>query len=298
MKKVAITGGTGVIGEKLSELLTQKGYKVIWISRSKNASNPYPTFTWNELENFLHDVDYIIHLAGAGIADKAWTEERKKIILSSRTETAQLIFDYYKKVNHQLKAFISSSAIGYYGIITSDKIYEEDDAAGNDFLAETCVKWEAVVDQFENLHIRTAKIRTGIVLSTEGGALVEIAKPVKYNIGAALGSGKQYIAWIHVEDLCNMYIHAIENENMKGAYNGVAPEHKTNKDFTKEVAHQLKKLLWLPNVPAFILKLMLGKRAQLVLEGSRVSSSKILKTGFQFKFPSLKEALQNLYSKK
>ena len=195
-------------------------------------------------------------------------------------------------------AFISSSAIGYYGIITSDKIYEEDDTPGNDFLAETCVKWESVVDQFETVKIRTVKIRTGIVLSTDGGALVEIAKPIKYNFGAAIGSGKQYIAWIHVEDLCNMYIHAIENESMHGAFNAVAPQHMTNKDFTKGVAHQLKKILWLPNVPAFVLKLMLGKRAQLVLEGCRVSSSKILKTGFQFKYPLLKEALQNLYSKR
>lgn len=297
MKKVAITGGTGVIGEKLSALLIKKGYEVIWISRSKNSKNPYPTYTWNELENCLNDVDYVIHLAGAGIADKAWTKEQKKIILSSRTETAQQIFDYFKPRNNQLKAFISSSAIGYYGIITSDKIYEEDDTPGNDFLAETCVKWESVVDQFETVKIRTVKIRTGIVLSTDGGALVEIAKPIKYNFGAAIGSGKQYIAWIHVEDLCNMYVHAIENENMHGAFNAVTPEHMTNKDFTKAVAHQLKKILWLPNVPAFVLKLMLGKRAQLVLEGSRVSSSKIIKTGFQFKFPKLREALQELYPK-
>lgn len=298
MKKVAITGGTGVIGEKLSALLVKKGYEVIWISRSKNAQNPYPTFLWTELNTCLKDVDFVIHLAGAGIVDKAWTDERKKTILSSRTDTAQQIFDYCKKENHQLKAFISSSAIGYYGIITSDKIYVEDDAPGNDFLADTCVQWEASVDQFETLDIRTVKIRTGIVLSTDGGALVEIAKPIKYNFGAAIGSGKQFIAWIHVKDLCKMYIHAIENENMHGAFNAVAPEHKSNQEFTKAVAHQLKKILWLPNVPAFVLKLMLGKRAQLVLEGSRVSASKILKSGFQFNYPKLNEALQELYPKK
>ena len=298
MNTIAITGGTGVIGEKLSALLFQKGYKVIWISRTKNPNNPYPTYTWSELNKCLNDVDFVIHLAGAGIADKAWTEERKKIILFSRTETAQKIFDFYQYSNKKLKAFISSSAIGYYGMTTSDKIYEENDALGNDFLAETCVKWEAVVDQFETLNIRTVKIRTGIVLSTDGGALVEIAKPIQYNFGAAIGSGKQFIAWIHIDDLCNMYLSAIENENMHGAFNAVAPEHQTNQEFTKAVAHQLKKLLWLPNVPAFVLKLMLGKRAQLVLEGSRVSSSKILKSGFQFKYQKLKEALQELYPKK
>ena len=298
MNNVAITGGSGVIGQLLSELLTKKGYKVIWISRSKKSSNPFPTFLWSELEDSLLNVDYIIHLAGAGIADKAWTPERKKIILSSRIDTAQQIFEYYQKSNKNLKAFISSSAIGYYGIKTTQKIYEETDQPSNDFLAETCVKWEAIVDQFKTINIRTVKIRTGIVLSTNGGALVEMAKPIKFNFGAVLGSGKQYISWIHIEDLCNIYMQAIENDEMKGAYNGVAPEHKTNKDFTKEVAHQLKKLLWLPNVPAFILKLMLGKRAQLVLEGSRVSCSKIIKTGFQFKFPLLEQALQELYSKK
>ncbi len=295
MAKVVITGGTGLIGQALCKILTEKGYSVSIISRTKKALSKYPVFHKSELSWALQDADYIIHLAGAGIADEAWTKKRKFIILKSRTSIVNKIFRHISQEKNQLKAFISSSAIGYYGMTSTENIYTEDDPPSSDFLGTTCKLWEDVADQFTTLNIRTVKIRTGIVLSKQGGALEKMAKPIKLNIGAALGSGKQYIPWIHIDDLCNMFLQAIENENMNGAYNAVAPEHINNKDFTKAIAEQLNKKIWLPNVPGFLLKLILGSRAQLVLQGSRISSSKIIATGFQFKFATAKAALQNLF---
>ncbi len=295
MAKVLITGGTGLIGQVLCKLLTDKGYEVAIISRTKKTLSKYPVFHKSELSWALQGADYIVHLAGAGIADEAWTEKRKYIILKSRTNIVKKIFSHISQEKNQLKAFISLSVIGYYGMPISDNIFTENDPPCSDFLGTTCKLWEEAADEFISLNIRTVKIRTGIVLSKTGGALEKMSKPIKLGFGAALGNGKQYIPWIHIDDLCNMFLQAIENENMHGAYNAVAPEHINNKNFTKSIAEQLNKKIWLPNVPSFILKIFLGSRAQLVLQGSRVSTQKIISTGFQFKYVSVKAALQNLF---
>lgn len=296
MASILVTGGTGFIGTALCDLLREKGYIVLILSRTK--SDIPNTFYWNLEEHYIDPeaiikADYIIHLAGAGIVDKRWTKERKSILIDSRVKTANLLFEKTKELNPNLKAFISASAVGYYGATTSEKIYKENDAPGNDFVSDICKVWEKTTNQFNEINIRTVIFRTGVVLSKEGGALEKLSQPIKLGVGAALGSGEQYIPWIHLEDLCNMYLEAIENKKIEGIYNAVAPEHVTNKSLTKIIAKKLKKPLWLPNIPAFMMKLILGEMAVVVLEGSRVSSEKIMATGFKFKYSNIREALDN-----
>ena len=299
MKTVLITGGTGLVGKYLSKKLIEKGYVVATLGRQSKKQSDIPNYTWNieknELENnALENVDYIIHLAGANIGERRWTSKRKKEIVDSRIKSSQLIFQKITENKHQLKAFISASAIGYYGAITTDKIFVETDQASQDFLGETCRLWEEAANSFEYLGIRTVKIRTGVVLTYQGGALAKMITPVKVGLGASIGSGKQYMPWIHIDDLCNIYIKAIEDNNMQGAYNAVAPEHKTNREFSETLTKVLKKKVWFPNIPATILKIIFGKMSEIILNGSRVSSNKLIKEGFQFKFPDLNSALVQL----
>jgi hypothetical protein len=296
MASILVTGGTGFIGRALFDLLRTKGHTVLILSRTK--TDKPNTFYWNLAERYIDpaaiiNTDYIIHLAGEGIADKRWTQQRKKDLINSRVKTANLLFEKVKELNPNLKGFIAASGIGYYGATTSEKIYEENDAAGEDFISEICKVWEKASLKFDAINIRTVIFRTGVVLAKEGGALEKLSQPIKLGVGAPIGSGEQYIPWIHLEDLCNMYLFAIENEEIKGIFNAVAPEHLTNKSLTKIIAEKLKKPLWLPNIPAFMMKLILGKMAVIILEGSRVSSEKIMATGFQFKYPTLNEALDH-----
>ncbi|HEY9168311.1 MAG TPA: TIGR01777 family oxidoreductase [Lutibacter sp.] len=296
MASILVTGGNGFIGTALCNLLREKGHSVLILSRTK-TDNPN-TFYWN-LEEYYIDpeaiikADFIIHLAGEGIADKRWTKHRKKDLINSRVETANLLFEKVKELNPNLKGFIAASGIGYYGATTSEKIYEENDASGEDFTSKICKVWEKASLQFDAINIRTVIFRTGVVLAKEGGALEKLSQPIKLGLGAVLGSGAQYIPWIHIDDLCNMYLEAIENSELKGVYNSAAPEHITNKALTKIIAKRLKKPLWLPNIPAFVMKLILGEMAVIILEGSRVSSEKIMATGFKFKYPNINKALDN-----
>ncbi len=299
MATILITGGTGVVGRFLSKKLKDKGYSVATLGRASKNGSEINTYTWdiekNEIEKeALEKVDYIIHLAGANISESKWTAKRKKIIIDSRVKSAQLIFEKLKENTNQVKAFISASAIGYYGAISTDKIFSETDTPANDFLGETCLKWEQAADRFEELGIRVVKIRTGIVLTKQGGALAKMITPIKLGIGSPIGNGKQYLPWIHIEDLCDIYIKAIEDAQMKGVYNAVAPDHKTNRDFTKTLAVVLRKPLWFPNIPALVMKIIFGEMSVMLLKGSRVSSEKITNAGYKFKFPNLKETFVNL----
>lgn len=299
MKTVLITGGTGLVGKRLTELLLEKGYKVSILSRTAKKSDTINHFTWNidkkEIDKqAVLTADYVIHLAGTSVADKRWTASRKKSIIDSRVESANLIYDVAKAENHTLKAFISASGTNYYGTLTSDKIFKETDAPADDFLGEVCQLWEAAADKFKDLNTRVVKLRTGIVLSKNGGAFEKMYTPIKIGVGSALGSGKQYMPWIHVDDLCEMYIQSIENEQLIDAYNAISPEHINNKNFTKQTAKFINKSLWMPNVPAFMLQLIFGKMSKIITTGSRMSSEKITKTGFSFQYPTLKKALENL----
>ena len=295
MKKVLITGGTGLIGKRLSFLLASKGYEVRVLSRSKSPESKYTTFIWNVKDQFIEeeafqDLDYIIHLAGAGIADKKWSEKRKKEIIDSRVQSTNLLYNTSKRLKTPLKAFISASATGYYGSVTTATIFTETDQPANDFLGKVCRLWEESIFQFKNDKTRTVALRTGIVLSNDGGALRKMKTPMI----TPLGDGKQYMPWIHIDDLCEIYIKAIEDEDFEGAYNAIAPEHITNYSFSKAIAKTFK-IPFLPiGAPSFILKIVFGKMATIILNGSRVSTGKIEKTGFKFKFKSLDKALKNL----
>jgi hypothetical protein len=293
---VLISGGSGLIGAHLSKMLLEKGYGVAILGRTKNTEN---TYLWNiakqEIENgAIENADYIINLAGTGIADKKWTTKRKKEIVESRTKPIQLLHDKITKNKTDLKAFISASAIGYYGALTTDTVFTEENSSANDFLAKTCKLWENEIIKFEKKNCRTVILRTGIVLSKKGGALEKIAKPIKMNIGSALGNGKQFVPWIHIQDLCNIYIKAIENNEIKGVFNAVAPEHIRYSDFAKTIAQILNKPFFMPNVPKIALKIALGEMSIMLLEGSRISSDKIKNTGFKFEYPRVKNALINL----
>lgn len=245
----------------------------------------------------LTGVDAIIHLAGAGIADKPWTEKRKQEIRDSRTRSTRLLVDQLKKTSHTVKTFVSASAIGYYGFEGGETVFAEDSKPGSDFLASVVKDWEAEIDPIQELNIRTVKIRIGIVLSEQGGALKEMANPVRWGVGAPLGSGKQYMSWIHIDDLCRMFVYALKHDHLQGAYNGVGPSWVNNKELTQAIAKALKKPLWLPSVPGFVLKLMLGEMADLVLKGSKVSGEKIAQAGFTYQYPDLDVALTNLLRK-
>ncbi len=299
MAVVLITGGKGIVGKHLSNKLKEKGFTVAIVSRKSLKGNEIRTYAWdidnNEIEkDAIETADYIIHLAGANIGDKRWTAKRRKLILDSRVKSGQLLFDKIKENKNNLKAFISASAIGYYGTITTDKIFSEEDLPANDFLGETCRQWEQAADNFEKLGIRTVKIRTGIVLTEEGGALAKMITPVKLGIGSAIGSGRQFMPWIHIDDLCAIYIKAIEDIHMNGTYNAVSPNRITNIEFTKTLARVLKKPLWFPKVPALLLKFIFGKMSEIILKGSSVSPEKIIKAGYQFEFSNLEETLVDL----
>lgn len=291
MAKILVTGGTGLVGRRLTALLTEKNHEVRILSRNPKNENE---FKWDFSKGFLDDkaienIDYIIHLAGAGIADKRWTKERKEVILNSRVATANLIFDKIKAQNIPLKGFISASGSNYYGAQTTAKVFKESDAVGTDFLGQVCLKWEAAANQFKDLNIPVTILRTGVVLSKTGGALEKMRTPIV----SPLGSGNQYMAWIHIDDLCNLYTKAIE-ETFVGVYNAVSPEFHTSKTFSKALAKAIKRPFLPIAVPGFLLKLVFGELAIILLHGSRLSSDKIKEKGFIFKYKELALALKNL----
>ena len=301
-KNVLITGGTGLVGTRLTELLLQKGYTVSYLSRSAGApiQPGVRVYNWDidkgELDaEALLEADSIIHLAGAGVADQRWTSERKQEIMTSRTASAGLIAAKLKTVRHQVRAFLSASAVGYYGADTGRQIMTEESPSGSDFLAEVTRRWEKAADAIAQLGIRTVKLRIGIVLSGQGGALVKIAQPVRLGAGAPLGSGKQITSWIHVDDLARLFVYALENESMQGIYNAVAPNPVTNEELTHLAAKVLNKPLWLPKVPAFAIRLAMGEMAEIVLGGNHVLNGRIAReTAFTYRFTEAEKALQEL----
>jgi uncharacterized protein (TIGR01777 family) len=299
---ILITGGTGMIGHRLTELLLEKGHRVSYLSRKKEKLPNVEVFQWNIKKGFietgaLENADYVIHLAGAGIADKRWTEERKQEIIDSRIEPIELINKYLQEKSIRLKGFISASAIGFYGGDTGNIKLDEGSQAGNDFLAKCTKLWEISAQQI-NAAERVVSIRIGIVLSEKGGALPKLVLPIRFGLGAALGSGQQFMSWIHIDDLCRIFIQAIENPTMLGAFNAVSPNPVTNQVMTNEAAKVLKRPLWLPNVPSFILKLVFGEMGIVVTGGNFVLNKRISQeTNFQYQFTNIKEALTDLLEK-
>ena len=295
MEKVLITGGSGLIGRRLSFLLKSRGYEVRILSRSNNPKNNYKTFVWNVSEQYINDsafegLTHIIHLAGAGIADKRWSEKRKKEIIASRVASTNLLYNSVKRLKTPLNSFISASATGYYGAVTSETIFEEKDKPAKDFLGKVCSLWEDSIFQFNEIKIRTVALRTGIVLSKDGGDL----KKMKTPIITSLGNGKQYMPWIHIDDLCELYIKAIEDEQFKGAFNAVSSEHISNLSFSKKISKIFNYPFLALGAPSFILQIVFGEMSTIILNGSRISANKIKQAGFKFKFENLEKALKNL----
>jgi uncharacterized protein (TIGR01777 family) len=294
MKNILITGGSGLVGKQLTSLLESKGYAVAWLSR-KPQQQAY--FLWDvdkqELDpQALEWADAVVHLAGEGVAEKRWTVDRKKRILESRTQSTQLLYTAIQQAEKKPNTFISASAIGYYGFNTGTNLMEETSLPGDDFLAEVVLAWEKEVKKIEALPLRCVILRIGIVLDAAGGALREMLKPP---VAAPLGSGDQWMSWIHIEDLARMFVFALEKTTLQGIYNAVGPYPATNQQLTKEAAAAKGKPYVGIGVPGFALKLVLGEMAAMVLGGNRVSSQKIQKAGFEFEFPELKKALKDIF---
>jgi uncharacterized protein len=299
MESVLITGGSGMIGSCLTSLLQHKGYAVSHLTRSpdKHVQKDVKQFLWDPskkyIENTALDHDYIIHLAGAGIADTRWTEKRKQELYKSRVDTTRLLADSLVESNARPKAFISASGIGYYGAKTSKHPYSEKDHAGDDFLAKLCVDWENASSLITQKGIRTVFIRTPFVLSQKGGGLERLRKLASLNILSPLGTGQQYMPWIHISDLAQCYLFAMKNEYLQGPVNAVADDIRTNKEFTECLMKASGRKMLLPAVPEFVLKVVLGEIATSLTHGSPISNKRLKNAGFEFSFQTLPEALKN-----
>ncbi|MBL7759193.1 MAG: TIGR01777 family oxidoreductase [Sediminibacterium sp.] len=305
MPVVLISGGTGTVGKRLTELLLQKGYTVQILSRNPGkAVGSLHYYEWNPGKQYIDpaaiaSADFIIHLAGAGVADQRWTEKRKKEIADSRTVTSALLADALKRIPNKVQAVVSASAIGWYGPDATDNTtgFTESAPPYPDFLGETCRLWEESIAPVTALGKRLVILRTGIVLSNKGGAFAEFKKPLQFKTAAILGSGKQMISWIHVDDLCNQYIYAMEHPQVQGVYNAVAPHPVSNKTLTLKLAEQVCGKWYIPfYVPAFVLKTMLGEMSIEVLKSATVSADKIAAAGFSFQYPTIDDAIRELIS--
>ncbi|MBS1604038.1 MAG: TIGR01777 family oxidoreductase [Bacteroidetes bacterium] len=316
MATILITGGTGLIGSALTRLLLDRGYRVIILTRRKGDEGGSQTgdsgggvprgpewARWDPETGFIDPeairrTDHIIHLAGAGVADRRWSKARKRVIVESRTKSSALVAKALKEIPNNVQAVISASAIGWYGpdpVVPNPQPFEESAPADDDFLGETCRLWEEAIHPVEEAGKRLVIIRTGIVLSGKGGALAEFRKPVRLGVAAILGSGRQVISWIHVDDLCRLYVAAIEQKEWRGVFNGVAPQPVDNRTLVLTLGRRLKGRYFVPvYVPSFFLKLALGEMSIEVLKSTTVSARRAREAGFQFIYPSIDSALDDL----
>lgn len=307
METILITGGTGLVGKALSRLLQDSGFHCIILTRSLKNRQDTDTLSyalWDVAKKNI-DVqavlraDHIVHLAGAGVVEKKWTEAYRKEILESRTESIGLIIDTLKNNPHKVQTIVSASAIGWYGEdALPGKAFTEDDPADDAFLGETCRLWEAAASAGESMGIRVCKIRIGILLSKDGGAYPAFEKPVRAGFAAILGSGRQMVSWIHIDDVCRIFLYAIKNIELSGSYNAVAPHPVTNEELMLTIAKKIKGKFYVSMyVPAFVLKMMMGSRSIEILKSTTVSSGKIKYAGFIFLYPSLEPAVKALEKK-
>lgn len=306
MATVLITGGTGLIGTRLTEMLVQKGYRVVVLTRNPEAHAERPSVIYRHWDvekgvidaSAMADADYLIHLAGAGVADKRWSKKRKEEIIKSRVDSASLLVKSAEQYTVRLKAVIGASGIGWYGPDAKKKSipFEETAPVDAGFLGETCRVWEESVQPFKAMGKRLVILRIGPALSNKGGMLKELKKPLQYaSFATIFGSGEQIVSWIHIDDLCRMFVYALENEQIEGVYNAVAPTPVSNKALTLSIAgHRYKKPFMPVHVPAFVLKLMLGEMSVEVLKGTTVSATRIRATGFRFLYPSIDAAMEQL----
>ena len=298
MATILITGGSGLIGTALTAALMKAGHTVRHLSRTPGERRGVRAFAWDVRNGTvdpaaLQGVDHIVHLAGAGIADKRWTTERVNELIDSRAASIRLLWMAAQRGQCTPKSLVSAAGMNFYGAVTSDRIHVETDAPGQDTIGRISREWETAVDEWRPV-CRVVKLRTPIVLSSTGGALAKLALPVRFGLGAALGSGRQWMTWVHIDDLAAAYVQAITQPDMSGAYNVSAPDQVSNSMFMETVAKVLGRPSFLPAVPAFALRLALGEPSTLLLEGSRASSDRLTATGFRFSHPDLSEALKDL----
>lgn len=299
--KILITGATGLVGKELVKFLLAKNHTIHYLTTSVSkieSKTNYQGFYWNpELgkidDNCLYEVDVIVHLAGANIANR-WTNAYKQEIIESRILSSELLYNLVRKTPNQVKQFVSASGTASYPE-SFTKVYDETTIEAEDsFLSNVVKKWEESADRFQVLNLKVCKVRTGLVLSDKGGALPEMVKPIKMGFGAVMGNGKQMQSWIHIDDLVSLYSFVIEKQ-LEGVYNAVSPNPVSNNELTKAIAKVLKKPLWLPNIPEFVMKLILGEMSYLLFSSKNLSSEKIQSLGFKFEFPRIELALNNLY---
>lgn len=296
---ILLTGATGMLGKDLIATLLKRGNQVSILSRKAQEIKNVKVFLWdiNQQQidaDCLNGVDSIIHLAGENISSEKWSDKRKKEIINSRVRSAQLLFKTIRENKNQVKNFISAAAVGIYGD-RGNEILTEEMQAGTDFMADCCVKWEAAADEGQELGLRVVKLRTGVVFSKESGALPAMAKPIQFFAGAPLGSGQQWVPWVHHADMTQIYLYALDHQTINGAYNCCAPFPETNKTITKAIAKQLQRPVWPFNIPKSVLKLILGEMSVIVLNSNNTAVKKLSDTGFIFQFPRIKEALSDIY---
>jgi len=296
---VLITGGSGLVGRYLTSALLDAGYKVAHLSRKANQFGKVRVFRWDPEKRIIDPevfsgIDYVVHLSGANLGSKRWSRERKNEIMASRIESARLIYNVVKENNIKLKAFISASGISYYGSLTSDKVFSEDDPAASDFLAQTCKEWEEASDLFTCEGVRTVKLRTAVVLERDAEILHNLLRTARFGFLPRLGSGKQYLPWIHISDLCNIYLKAIEDDTMSGSYNAVAPRHINHRELMNILAGYTAWPRLVIPIPAPFIRLFLEQMSDLLLQGSRVSSEKLISAGYQFGYDNTEDALSDL----
>lgn len=302
MKKIIITGATGLIGQQLTIKLTDMDYKITIFTRNpdnaqKKLPNVHKVVKWeydyvDEWLQELESVDAVIHLAGANLSTKRWNKEYKKLLYDSRIISTKKLIEAIKTVERKPKVFITASAIGYYGN-RSDEILTEESEAGKDFLANLCNDWEKEAKNVEQFGVRSVQIRTGLALSRNEGALKQMLPAFKYFIGGPLGNGKQWYSWLHIEDIVNIYVKALESEILSGPINAVSPNPVTMKKFAKILGDVLHRPSFF-SVPKIILLLVIGQVAEVVTSSQRVVPEKLLNSSFKFKFEKLEDALRDI----
>ncbi len=298
--KFLITGATGLVGSEISKICRNKGITVHYLTTSANKienTKFKKGFLWNPSKGEIditafEGVSKIIHLAGATVAKK-WTADYKKEILDSRIYTTKLLFDSLYKIKHSVNQIVSASAIGIYPSSFTTYYMESNEEKSNEFLGEVVQKWEKEVEAFSALNVKVSKVRIGLVLSNKGGALPQMTAPVKFGAGSAFGSGKQWQSWIHIEDLAQMFLFITE-QNLKGTFNGVAPDAVSQNKLIKQIGKTINRPTFLPNIPSFMLNLMFGEMGSILLESQRVCSGKIREHNFEFKYPKIEIALNDL----
>jgi uncharacterized protein (TIGR01777 family) len=300
LKTILLAGGSGLIGSYLSLKLKESGYRVVLLSRKQHLEQEASVFRWDPENEYiepgaLDDIDCIINLAGAGVGAHRWTRTYQEEILQSRVQAARTLYLHLKRSPGKVKKLINASATGFYP--SGERLMHEEDKPGKDFLSDVCVQWEAEALRMEKLNIDVAIFRIGVVLSGQGGFLERMKKTTRLFLGTGLGNGRQHISWIHVDDLCRLFLLAVEKEDMTGIFNAVAPVSISNMDMTRSIARQLKRPVILPNAPVFALKWLFGDFSAELLADRRISARKIQEKGFVFGYPNPDAALHHLIGK-